>query len=224
MTYSTALGKEALFLQSTASGVDYLQIAGGASGNPGTVTISGQGSDSNVNIELLAKGTGGITIGTTVAQGAGLTVNGQAWGTSFTPTSDERLKKNIQTLGDALERIGKLRGVSFDWRMPEEREIGQGLTLPTDEHQIGVIAQEVEQVFPEVVGIGNNRVKNVNYNALVAPLIEAVKEQQREIKAQQHEIDDLKQQLSAVKAEGNNPQPQISTGGSEFPTDRNGNR
>jgi CheY-like chemotaxis protein len=98
--------------------------------------------------------------------------------TSFTPTSDERLKKNIQTLDDALECVEKLRGASFDWRMPEERDIGQGLTLPTREHQIGVIAQEVEQVFPEAVGTDNNGVKNVNYNSLVAPLIEAIKEQQ----------------------------------------------
>jgi hypothetical protein len=64
MTNSTALGTEALYLQSTASSVDYLQIAGGATGSPGTVTVSGQGIDSNVNIELLPKGTGNVGIGT----------------------------------------------------------------------------------------------------------------------------------------------------------------
>ena len=58
MTNSTALGKEVLFLQSTASSVDYLQIAGGATGSPGTVTISGQGTDSNVNIAVTPKGAG----------------------------------------------------------------------------------------------------------------------------------------------------------------------
>src|ERR1019366_2342916 len=68
MTNSTALGTEALFLQSTASSVDYVQIAGGATGSPGTVTISGQGTDSNVNIELLPKGTGNVGIGTASPQ------------------------------------------------------------------------------------------------------------------------------------------------------------
>ena len=58
MTNSTALGTEALFLQSTASSVDHLQIAGGATGSPGIVTISGQGTDSNVNIAVTPKGTG----------------------------------------------------------------------------------------------------------------------------------------------------------------------
>jgi hypothetical protein len=75
MTNSTALGTEALYLQSTASSVDYLQIAGGATGSPGTVTVSGQGTDSNVSIELLPKGTGGVGIGTS-APGAVLEVSG----------------------------------------------------------------------------------------------------------------------------------------------------
>ena len=58
MTYSTALGREVLYLQSTGSGVDYLQIAGGATGSPGTVTVSGQGTDTNININVTPKGTG----------------------------------------------------------------------------------------------------------------------------------------------------------------------
>lgn len=64
MTNSTALGKEALYLQSTASSVDYLQIAGGVTGNPGNGTLSAQGTDSNVNIILQPKGTGNVGIGT----------------------------------------------------------------------------------------------------------------------------------------------------------------
>jgi trimeric autotransporter adhesin len=200
MTNSTATYNKTLYLQSTSNAVDYLQIAGGASGSPGTVAVSGQGSDSNINIELLPKGTGGVTVNTTTSQGSGLTINGDAWATVFTTTSDERLKKNIQTLDDALERVGKLRGVSFEWRAPEEREIGQDMTLPTDEAQIGVIAQEVEQVFPEAVSTGTTGVKSVNYSGLIGPLIEAVKEQQREIKAQQREIDELKDALSAFSA------------------------
>jgi trimeric autotransporter adhesin len=163
----------------------------------------------------------GETLLTSTSLGTGLTVNGQVWATSFTPTSDQRLKKNIRTLDDALERIGKLRGVSFDWRTPGEREIGRDLTLPTDEHQLGVIAQEVEEVFPEAVGTGNNGVKNVNYNSLVGPLIEAVKELKRRNEKQQQEIDDLSVRLSNLGAAAGPPAP-ASGRPSGFPTGRNG--
>ena len=223
MTNSTSTYNTTLYLQSTASGVDYLQIAGGAAGSPGTVIVSGQGSDSNINLELLPKGTGGVTVNTATSQGSGLTVNGDAWATVFTTTSDERLKKNIQTLDNALEQIERLRGVSFDWRAPEEREIGQDMTLPTDEPQIGVIAQEVEQVFPEAVSTGTTGVMSVNYSGLIGPLIEAVKEQQREIKTQQEEIDGLKQQISDLKGEANS-RAHGSTEESDLPSGRNGIR
>jgi len=65
MTNSTALGTEALFLQSTSGGVDYLQIANGASISPGVgaATFSAQGTDTNVSIDINPKGTGNIVVG-----------------------------------------------------------------------------------------------------------------------------------------------------------------
>ena len=69
----------------------------------------------------------------------------------------------------------------FDWRNDNEREIGRGLALAEGHRQIGVIAQEVEEILPEAVTTGPNGVKAVNYESLVAPLIEAIKEQQKEI-------------------------------------------
>jgi hypothetical protein len=113
--------------------------------------------------------------------------------------SDQRLKKNIRVVEDAIENIEKLHGVTFDWRTPDEREIGQDLILPAGEPQIGLIAQEVEQVFPEAVATGADGVKRVNYGMLVGPLIEAVKMQQRQIDRQQRDIDDLKRAFSAVE-------------------------
>jgi endosialidase-like protein/coenzyme PQQ synthesis protein D (PqqD) len=131
----------------------------------------------------------------------------------FSPPSEEnesdlRLKKNIRIIGNAVENIEKLHGVTYDWRMPDEREIGQDVVLPTGEPQIGVIAQEVEQVFPQAVVTGADGVKRVNYGGLIGPLIEAVKAQQREIAAQnerierqQRDIDDLKRALSCMEDE-----------------------
>lgn len=81
-------------------------------------------------------------------------------------TSDARLKDKIETLKNPLETVQALRGVSYDMK-------GQ--------HKVGVIAQEVEAVVPEVVHTGEDGYKSVSYGNLVGVLIEAVKEQQTQI-------------------------------------------
>lgn len=81
--------------------------------------------------------------------------------TDFNSTSDQNLKSNIKTVDNALEIVNDLRGVSFDWK-----ETGKG--------SYGVIAQEIEEVLPQLVN--NGEIKSVNYNGLVGVLIEAVKE------------------------------------------------
>lgn len=86
--------------------------------------------------------------------------------TDFNSTSDISLKENIKTLENPIEQVMKLNGVSFDWK-----ESGSS--------SIGVIAQELEEVFPELVKTGE--IKTVNYNGLIGVLIEAVKEQQKQI-------------------------------------------
>jgi hypothetical protein len=70
--------------------------------------------------------------------------------------------------GSVMGLIRRLRGVSFEWR--EDLQPGQS------GKDLGVIAQEVEQVFPELVGVDQRGYKTVNYIGLIAPLIEAVKE------------------------------------------------
>ena len=83
--------------------------------------------------------------------------------------SDSRLKTAVTTIPSALEKILSLRGVTFEWKTKEfpERNFTEGT-------QIGLIAQEVEEVFPELVSQGEY--KSVSYANLVSPLIEAVKE------------------------------------------------
>ena len=103
--------------------------------------------------------------------------NGDVIAYSSTLTaSDRRLKENIQVLDSSLEKVMHLQGVKYDWK-----EEGRG------KNQIGLIAQEVEEIVPEVVNtIGDNLgkledMKVVNYSALVPVLIEAIKEQQEQI-------------------------------------------
>jgi hypothetical protein len=99
--------------------------------------------------------------------------------------SDLRAKREVTSLQHVQEKILKLRGVQFKWL-----DAADG-----DPFAMGLIAQEVEEVFPEVVGTGPNGMKAVNYSVLIAPLIEAVK-------AQQAEIRELRAQVQALKAHG----------------------
>jgi hypothetical protein len=85
---------------------------------------------------------------------------------TVTANSDEKLKENIKTIENALEKVKNLRGVEYDRK-------------DSGEHQIGVIAQEVEKIITEVV-YGDD-IKSVAYGNLIGLLIEAIKEQQLEI-------------------------------------------
>jgi hypothetical protein len=104
---------------------------------------------------------------------------------TITEDSDIRLKENINTINSALTKISQIRGVSFDWKDKVKH----------DNHtQLGVIAQEVKEVFPELVFVSDDKIGtlSVNYDGLVAPLIEAVKEQQKIIDALKGENIQLK--------------------------------
>jgi hypothetical protein len=156
----------------------------------GTLDVEGgtaAASTNGENIVLTAQkgGTGNtnggnilLNIGSASGTGAAGSVqlNGPANGPAFSTTSDARIKTNITPLENGLAGIAALEGVTYNYRPPAEREIGKDLVLPLGKRQIGVIAQNVEQVFPEAVEtMQPSGVKTVNYNVLVAPLIEAVK-------------------------------------------------
>lgn len=95
---------------------------------------------------------------------------GQFNATDFNSLSDANKKKDIQTIKSAVSLVGQLRGVTFNWR-------------DTNQAAVGVIAQEVENVLPQVVSTATTGEKSVSYGNIVAVLIEAVKEQQQEINA-----------------------------------------
>lgn len=82
--------------------------------------------------------------------------------------SDERLKENIKTIDNSLEKVNKLRGVEFN-------KIGE------DKKSIGVIAQEIENIIPEVVKTDDQGMKSVAYGNVVGLLIESIKELNKEV-------------------------------------------
>jgi hypothetical protein len=116
-------------------------------------------------------------------QGGNLTAAG-----NVTAYSDIRLKKNVQTIVDPLNIVSRLRGVTFDW-------------IESGEHSYGLIAQEVEEVLPELVvdnvpdqnSVDKDKpsIKSVDYSKMVSVLIEAVKEQQKIIDTQNERINRL---------------------------------
>ena len=101
-------------------------------------------------------------------------------------SSDIRLKENIKPLEGTLEKIDSIRGVTYDWKelTEEERKTVHSHTGS----DIGVIAQEVEEVFPDLVEDRPHGYKAVNYEKLSAVLLSAVKELKQE-------VEDLKKKI-----------------------------
>jgi len=95
--------------------------------------------------------------------------------------SSRRWKMNVKPIKDALGKVRRLRGVSFDWK-------------DSGRHDIGLIAEETGKIVPEVVTYEENGIdaKSIDYGHLVGLIVEAVKEQQRMIEDQRKEIQELK--------------------------------
>ncbi len=153
-------------------------VANQVSGPPYRTTdkvVIGGGSAQRVLVNLVS-GDVGIN---TLSPGYKLDVNGTVGGASFNYNSDENLKTNIQTITNPIDKIMALRGVTFNWK-------------EDNQPSVGFVAQEVETVFPELVSGPEGR-RSVQYGNIVAPLVEA-------FKAQQQEIQDLKQRIEALEA------------------------
>ncbi|MEK2646552.1 tail fiber domain-containing protein [Bdellovibrio sp. BCCA] len=149
---------------------------------------------------------GNVGIGIT-SPGYTLHVNGPAAGTSaWQTTSDRRYKKNIEVLPGALAKILRLRGVSFQWRQED---------FPSmkfmDGNDIGVIAQEVEAVYPEAVTTGTNGYKTVGYSKLVAPLIESTKELYGMCKANEEQVKMLERKIASLEEADSKKENRIRT-------------
>jgi trimeric autotransporter adhesin len=139
--------------------------------------------------------TGNVGIGSTspgqkfdIYGGNGRVESGYSWLTS----SDKRFKKNITTLDNALVNVKKMRGVRYDLNEEKDTVQGQG-------KYIGFIAQEVEEVYDELVVEDHKGYKSVAYDKVNAILVEAIKEQQTEIDELKKRLNDLEKKFSSLK-------------------------
>jgi hypothetical protein len=96
-------------------------------------------------------------------------------------SSDKSLKENIKNIENPLEKVNQINGVTFDWTEDYIKQHGGEDQYFVRKNDVGVIAQEIEKVLPQVVATREDGIKAVKYDRIVALLIEAVKELKKEI-------------------------------------------
>jgi len=179
-----------------------VEISGGFASddnNGGDVIISGGDSDNSWGLAggdvKLIPGTGNTSDGLVIVTGSG-TYSG-----SWTQTSDVRMKENLCEIENAIDLISNLEGKYYNWRIEEfkEKNFDEG-------KQIGLIAQEVEKIIPEIVRSDSEDFKSIDYSKISVYLIEAVKEQQeiinelkKTINTQSETINILQSDLITIK-------------------------
>ncbi len=128
------------------------------------ITGSGTANTLEGEANLTYNGTT-LSIGGTITSVTNITASGTIQGAEVTATSDERLKSDIQTIDNALDKVMNMRGVTYTMQ---------------DQKGTGVVAQEIEKILPEVV-VDGEEYKSVAYGNMVGVLIEAIKDLKKEI-------------------------------------------
>ena len=145
-------------------------ITSGSDASLSSLTTSGNVSGSSTSILTMSEIS---SSGDIVAEGDVVAYN----------SSDVRLKDNIEVIKGSLDKIDGIRGVEFDWN---DKSPGWAQERG---HDIGVIAQEVQKIIPEIVVERKNGYLGVDYKRIVPLLIESVKELRQE-------VNDLKKKVS----------------------------
>ena len=146
----------------------------GFTSNAGDITSVNSTAQNGIS----AGGTsGGVNVSMTGSYSGDFRVTGEISATADVVayySSDERLKDNVKVIENASDKVAQLRGVEFDWNDKQTTYEG---------HDVGVIAQDVEKVLPELVQTRDDGYKAVKYEKIVGLLIEAIKDLQDEVKA-----------------------------------------
>jgi hypothetical protein len=144
------------------------------------------GLTTNGTERLRINATGQVSIAGNPNGSNTFTVNGSAYCTSSWVSSDKRYKQNIASIDNALNKVLKLNGASYEFKTGEfkDKNFNAGKNY-------GFIAQEIKEVLPEVVKVDADGYYSVNYDEVIPLLVEAIKEQQKTISENKARIDDL---------------------------------
>ena len=166
------------------------------------------------NYVLFLRDDKNVAIGFPGLSGYKLSVLGTVIALNYTTFSDSRFKRELQPLDGSLGKILKLNGQSFylasqaistiyetstkmDSATESKRNITRSNALPEDkDRRIGLIAQEVKEIIPEVVKADGQGYLSIDYTGLIPVLIEAIKEQQGQISELQRTIGELERKIS----------------------------
>jgi len=172
---------------------------GSAAGPPGQLTGKFGIYDNTVGLNrMVFDSSGRVGIGV-LSPTEKLHVSGNILATGTITPSDRRFKTNVSELNDALAKVLKLRGVEFDWRRDEFPDRGFSAA-----HQVGLIAQDVQQVVPEIVVESADGYLSVDYAKLTPLLVEAIRTQAKELaelRRANEELDRRVARLDAIEAE-----------------------
>ena len=131
--------------------------------------------------------------------------DGYVWAAYLFQTSDEKLKKEINPISKALDKVMKLQGVSYSFINAEDNKTTNG-------RHIGFIAQEVEKILPEFVLTNEKGVKGIAYSNMVALLVEAIKEQNKIIESLNTKVESFGKELNACCTVAGIQSPKTSEG------------
>jgi hypothetical protein len=193
------VGDQAVFrMDRTADTAAFMLVRTDGSGTPLKTFVVGANASASNTGEFVINDLGTAVSGAgtrrmTLQNNGNVVFTGNVSAPSITQTSSAAFKTNIRTYENALETVKKLRGVSFDWK-------------DSGKPSVGLIAEEVDKVIPEVVAHEGQAATGVNYSSLVGVLVEAVKEQQdliqlqkQTLARQQKTISDLSEKVTELE-------------------------
>lgn len=168
----------------------YWQLRQFGSGSGTALELASLGGGGNKNFLITTGGRVGINLATPSHK---LDVNGSVGATSFAETSDARLKTDVEPIAAPLDKIRSLRGVTYRWDRAAypEREFDDG-------RRIGFLAQEVAPTLPEIVSEGSDGYLSLDYDQVVAVLVEALKERDRKTESLEKRVVELERMLVSL--------------------------
>lgn len=194
---NTATGYNSGRLITTGTNNTVLGYSAGSSITTGSYNVvvgsnTGEGIATLSNNILLSDGQGNLRL--QIDSLGDSTFSGTVTASGVMSLSDIRLKKNVKMVENALDRLTSLDGIAYNWDNSFRPKMNLG-----NKPQLGVIAQQVEKVFPQAVTTDKNGIKTVAYNMLIAPIIESIKDIKRMLLKQNSEIEALKKENVEMK-------------------------